>query len=161
MPSNTKKMTRADRAMFTSCAALYPDEMVEHADGLGDMLAKRSKARAHYTSGAAQRSRRSHTEVFDLEDALQTGRFRFNHFVTSPEEAARGNGGIRDRYSTGRAFLPRTPDNERKVDELVSRHNDGRRQHATIEFSTVHPADGGEPYEVMHVKAPESAWSPK
>jgi hypothetical protein len=154
VPSNTTKMTRADRAMFSSCVAFYPDEMVEHADGLGDMLAKRSKARAHYTSAAAQRRRRSRTEVFDLEDALQAGRFRFNHFVTSPEEAARSSGGIRDRYSTGRAFVPRTPDNERRVGELVTRHNEGRRQHATIEYSTVEPADGGQPYEVMYVKGP-------
>lgn len=56
-PANTVKMTKADRAMFTSTAALFPDEMVEHADSLGSMLAKRSKARAHYTSAARQRSR--------------------------------------------------------------------------------------------------------
>ena len=47
VPSNIAKMTRADRAMFTASTALYPDEMVEHANSLGDMLAKRSKARAH------------------------------------------------------------------------------------------------------------------
>ncbi|MDO2394800.1 hypothetical protein QRB38_13365 [Mycobacterium avium subsp. hominissuis] len=154
VPTNTNKMTRADRALFTSCVGLYPDEMVECAAGLGDMLAKRSKARAHYSAGAAQRSRRSHTEVFDLEDALQSGRFRFNHFVSSPDEAARGGGGIRDRYSTGRAFVARTPDNERKVGELVARHNEGRRQHATIEYATIEPTDGGEPYEVIYVKGP-------
>ena len=70
VPFNSAKMTRADRAMFTASTALYPDEMVEHANSLGDMLAKRSKARAHYTAGARQRSRRTRSEVFDLNDAF-------------------------------------------------------------------------------------------
>ena len=72
VPSNIAKMTRADRAMFTASTALYPDEMVEHANSLGDMLAKRSKARAHYTAGARQRSRRTRSEVFDLNEPCST-----------------------------------------------------------------------------------------
>ena len=147
-------MTRADRAMFTASTALYPDEMVEHANSLGDMLAKRSKARAHYSAGARQRSRRTRTEVFDLNDALQYGRFRFNHFVDSPEEMARGGGSVRGRYGADNAFVPRTAENERKVGELVAQYNEGRRQQATIEYATAVPKDGGEPYEVMYVKGP-------
>ncbi|ANE83440.1 hypothetical protein A7U43_28420 (plasmid) [Mycobacterium adipatum] len=154
VPSNTAKMTRADRAMFSATAALYPDDMVEHANNLGDMLAKRSKARAHYTAGARQLSRRTRTEVFDLRDAMEYGRFRFNHFIDSPADMARGAGSIRDRYSAENAFVPRTPDNERKVGELVAQYNDSRRQHATIEYATAIPKDGGEPYEVMYVKGP-------
>ena len=140
--------------MFTASTALYPDEMVEHANSLGDMLAKRSKARAHYTAGARQRSRRTRTEVFDLNDALQYGRFRFNHFVDSPEEMARGGGSVRERYGADNAFVPRTAENERKVGELVAQYNEGRRQQATIEYATAVPKDGGEPYEVMYVKGP-------
>src|SRR6185295_18615031 len=128
VPFNSAKMTRADRAMFTASMALYPDEMVEHANSLDDMLAKRSKARAHYTAGARQRSRRTRSEVFDLNDALQYGRFRFTHFVDSPEEMARGGGSVRDRYGADNAFVARTPDNERKVGELVAQYNEGRRQ---------------------------------
>ena len=154
VPSNTAKMTRADRAMFSATTALYPDEMVEHANSLGDMLAKRSKARAHYTAGARQRSRRTRTEVFDLKDAMEYGRFRFNHFIDSPADMARGAGSIRDRYSAENAFVPRTPDNERKVGELVAQHNENRRQYATVEYATAIPKDGGEPYEVMYVKGP-------
>ena len=154
VPSNIAKMTRADRAMFTASAALYPDEMVEHANSLGDMLAKRSKARAHYSAGARQRSRRTRTEVFDLNDALQYGRFRFNHFVDSPEEMARGGGSVRERYGANNAFVPHTTENERKVGDLVAQYNEGRRQHATIEYATAVPKDGGEPYEVMYVKGP-------
>lgn len=154
VPSNTAKMTRADRAMFSAITALYPDEMVEHANSLGDMLAKRSKARAHYTAGARQRSRRTRTEVFDLKDAMEYGRFRFNHFIDSPADTARGAGSIRDRYGAENAFVPRTPDNERKVGELVAQYNEHRRQHATIEYATAIPKDGGQPYEVMYVKGP-------
>lgn len=82
--------------------------MVEHANSLGDMLIKRSKASAHYTAGARQRSRRTRTrtEVFDLNDALQYGRFRFNHFVDSPGEMARGGGSGGDRYRADNAFVP-------------------------------------------------------
>ena len=84
-------MTRADRAMFTTSTALYPDEMVEHADSLGDMLAKRSKARAHYTAGARQRSRRTRTEVFDLNDALAIWPFPASTTSsTHPRRLARG-----------------------------------------------------------------------
>ena len=57
VPSNHAKMTRKDRGLFSETVALYPDEMVQRADELGDMLAKRSKARAHYSAGARQRSR--------------------------------------------------------------------------------------------------------
>jgi len=128
--------------------------MVEHANSLGDMLAKRSKARAHYSAGARQRSRRTRTEVFDLNDALQYGRFRFNHFVDSPEEMARGGGSVRERYRADNAFVPRTAENERTVGELVAQYNEGRRQQATIEYATAVPKDGGEPYEVMYVKGP-------
>ena len=154
IPSNTAKMTKADRAMFSATTALYPDEMVQRANALGPMLAKRSKARAHYTSAARQRSRRTRTEVFDLNDALQYGRFRFNHYVDSPEEMARGSGSVRDRHGAESAFLPRTPDNERKVRELVAQYNEGRRQHATIEYATAVARDGGEPREVLYVKGP-------
>ena len=154
VPSNTAKMTRADRALFTASTSLYPDEMVEHANSLGGMLAKRSKARAHYTAGARQRSRRTRTEVFDLNDALENGRFRFNHFVDSPEEMARGGGSVRDRYGADNAFVARTPDNERRVGELVAQYNEGRRQHATIEYATAVPKDGGAPREVIYVKGP-------
>ena len=154
VPTNTAKMTRADRALFTASTSLYPDEMVEHANSLGGMLAKRSKARAHYTAGARQRSRRTRTEVFDLNDALENGRFRFNHFVDSPEEMARGGGSVRDRYGADNAFVARTPDNERRVGELVAQYNEGRRQHATIEYATAVPKDGGDPHEVIYVKGP-------
>ena len=153
VPCNIDKMTRADRAMFTASTALYPDEMVEHANSLGDMLAKRSKARAHYSAGARQRSRRTRTEVFDFNDALQYGRFRFNHFVDSPEEMARGGGSVRERYGADNAFVPRTAENERKR-ELVAQYNEGRREQATIEYATAVPKDGGEPYEVMYVIGP-------
>ena len=45
--------------MFTATTSLYPDEMVERSAALGPMLAKRSKARAHYTAAALQKRRRS------------------------------------------------------------------------------------------------------
>ena len=153
IPSNTAKMTKTDRAMFSATTALYPDEMVERANALGPMLAKRSKARAHYTAGARQRSRRTRTEVFDLNDALQYGRFRFTHYLDSPEEVARGGGSsVRDRYSAGSIFVPRTPDNEQRVGELVAQYNQSRRQHATIQYATALTRDGGEPREVIYVK---------
>lgn len=40
IPSNTAKMTKTDRAMFSATTALYPDEMVERANALGPMLAR-------------------------------------------------------------------------------------------------------------------------
>jgi hypothetical protein len=151
-PSNAAKMTKSDHAMFTTITALYPDEMVEHAASLGPMLAKRSKARAHYTSAAWQRTRRTQSEVFDLNDALQHGRFRFTNYVDSTEEMARGGGSRCDRFGAAAAFVPRTADNERRVRELVAQYNAGRRQPATIEYATAVPDGGGEPHEVMYVK---------
>ncbi len=118
------------------------------------MVAKRSKARAHYTAAAKQRSRRTRAEVFDLNDALSYGRLRFAQYVDSPEEMARGGGSVRDRYSAESAFVPRTPDNERRVAELVERWNAVRRQHATIAYTTAVPEGGGEAQEVMYVKGP-------
>ena len=57
------------------------------------MVAKRSKARAHDTAAAKQRSRRTRAEVFDLNDALSYGRLRFAQYVDSrrrwPAVAAR------------------------------------------------------------------------
>jgi hypothetical protein len=67
---------------------------------------------------------------------------------------ARGGGSVRDRYSAESAFVPRTPDNERRVAELVERWNEGRRQHATIAYTTAVPEGGGEAQEVMYVKGP-------
>ena len=71
-PANDEKLSRQDRAMFTATTSLYPDEMVERSAALGPMLAKRSKARAHYTAAALQKRRRSRAEVFDLHDALDS-----------------------------------------------------------------------------------------
>lgn len=146
-PSNTAKMTKKDRGLFAASTAYYPDEMVAHAESLGPMLAKRSKARAHYSAAAPQRARRTRAEVFDLHDALQHGRFRFNHYMDSPGEVAR-NGLFRRAES---AFLPRTPDNERRVGELVDRYNnDGRRKSATIEYAP-NPEGAG---QMIYVKGP-------
>ena len=61
---------------------------------------------------------------------------------------------MRDRYSAESAFVPRTPDNERRVAELVERWNEVRRQHATIEYTTAVPEGGEEAQEVMYVKGP-------
>ncbi|WP_260860835.1 dihydrofolate reductase family protein [Mycobacterium tilburgii] len=121
--SNNAKMTKADRAMFTASTALYPDEMVEHAASLGHMLARRSKGRAHYNARARQRTRLTRSEVFDLNDALQYGRFRFSHYIDSAYAAAFSKGSLRDRYSTAPVFVTRTPDNERRVRALVARYN--------------------------------------
>lgn len=154
MPSNHAKMTKADRAMFDATTALYPDEMVEHTTSLGPLLAKRSKARAHYNPAARQRTRRTRSEVFDLNDALQYGRFRFSHYVDSAEDAACGKGSIRDRYSAASVFVERTTDNERRARELVAQYNEGRRQHATVEYITVAGDSGGEAREMIYVKGP-------
>ena len=91
--------------------------------------------------------------MFDLNDALEYGRFRFSHYVDSAQDAARGKGSIRDRYSAA-AAVARTPDNERRVRDLVAQYNQGRRQHATIEYITAVADGGGEPREMMYVKGP-------
>ena len=77
------------------------------------MVAKRSGTRPLH--GCGQATQPPHrAEVFDLNDALSYGRLRFAQYVDSPEEMARGGGSVRDRYSAESAFVPRTPDNERR-----------------------------------------------
>jgi hypothetical protein len=61
------------------------------------MLAKRSKARAHYTAAALQKRRRSRAEVFDLHDALDRGYLRRSHYVESVQDMAGGEGLVRER----------------------------------------------------------------
>lgn len=63
-PSNTAKMTKADRAMFGATAALTPTKWSNTQPLSALCFAKRSKARAHYNAGARQRTCRTRSEVF-------------------------------------------------------------------------------------------------
>ncbi|OHU98199.1 hypothetical protein BKN37_21070 [Mycobacterium talmoniae] len=154
IPINAAKMSRADRAMFTAAIASYPDEMVKHANELGDMLAKRSKAaRAHYNAAKPQKRRRTRTEVLDLSEALDHGRLTplRSYFVDSPEAMASGNGTTTDLLASKYATIPRTPDNERRLAELITDFNDGRTTtQARMEFATKQGANG--PEEVIYVR---------
>ncbi|MGD9622255.1 MAG: hypothetical protein AB7G47_19700 [Mycolicibacterium sp.] len=156
-PSNHAKMTRSDRAMFATTTALYPDEMVTRSAALGDMLAKRSKARAHYNTAAAQRTRRQQVEVLDLNYALNHGTFRRagNYFVDSPEQMASGTGTFTDNFARPYTTVPRTPDNERRIAALLERHNADSKSPARMEFATALTADG-QPEHVIYVRGPHT-----
>lgn len=157
-PTNNGKMTRADRAMFTTATALYPDDMVNHTAALGPILAKRSKtARAHYSSAKPQRKRRTQIQVLDLSEALQHGRLTSlqSYFVDSPEAMMAGaqTGGhlLARKYAT----VPRTPDNERRIAELViDFNNDRQTTQAHMEFTTRQGPEG--PEEVIYVRGPRT-----
>lgn len=149
-PTNTAKMTRADRAMFAATTALYPDEMVQHGAGLGDMLAKRSKARAHYTAGARQTTRRKLHEVLSLEHAMTDTRLSFvnAYYVGSPEDVASGRVGHIFRKAM---TVPRTPENEARISQLVQEYNTRSPKPAVMRFATASTADGGTE-EVIYVQ---------
>lgn len=152
-PTNLAKMTKADRAMFTATTALYPDEMVEHSAGLGEMLAKRSKARAHYSSANIQKARRTRHEVFELEGVLRYRPFsRMRcYFVDSPADMAAGRGSRTDRFAHPHTTVPRTPDNESRIAEMLAEYNAAAKKPAVMEFAT-HISDDGHTHEVIYVR---------
>lgn len=152
-PSNHAKMTKADRAMFAATTALYPDEMVTRSADLGGMLAKRSKARAHYNSAARQRTRRKQVEVLDLAYALNNGSFRRagNYFVDSPEHMASGTGTFTDKFANPYTTVPRTADNERRIAALLEHHKTTNNIDAKMEFATT-LNDHGNPEQVIYVR---------
>jgi hypothetical protein len=152
-PANAEKLSRPDRAMFTATTSLYPDEMVERSAALGPMLAKRSKARAHYTAAALQKRRRSRAEVFDLHDALDRGYLRRSHYVESVQDMAGGVGLVRERTNVASMFVDRSPDNERRVAMMVEQWNVGRRKTAAVGYTTL-TDEAGLQREVLYVKGP-------
>lgn len=154
-PTNHGKLSRPDRAMFTATTSLYPDEMIEHSAALGPMLAKRSKARAHYTARAVQKRRRSRAEIFDLHEALNRGYLRRTYYVDSVEEMAGSGGSVRDRYNATSVFVARTPDNERRVATMVDQWNLGRRKTASVGYTTI-VDETGEAQEAIYVKGPRT-----
>ena len=154
VPCNIDKMTRADRAMFTASTALYPDEMVEHANSLGDMLAKRSKARAHYSAGAGNAAAAPVPKCSTSTTPCSTAGSGSTTLSTHPRRWPAAAGRFAGATAPTTRSCPAQLENERKVGELVAQYNEGRRQQATIEYATAVPKDGGEPYEVMYVKGP-------
>ncbi|MCT7371957.1 hypothetical protein [Mycolicibacterium llatzerense] len=150
IPSNTDKMTRKDRAMFKDCTALYPDEMVEHAVNLGDMLAKRSKARAHYGGGVRQTKRRKLVEVLSLEYAMTDNRLNYvnAYYVENPGEVAAGRGDNTWRHAM---TVPRTPENEARIAMMVQEFNTRSSKPAVMHFATAATTDGGTE-EVIYVQ---------
>ncbi|GAT07716.1 hypothetical protein H7I77_09805 [Mycolicibacterium novocastrense] len=152
-PTNHSKMTKADREMCTTSTALYPDEMVERSAALGGMLAKRSKARAHYSAAKRQTTRRTRVEVLDLRRSLQQDRLTSitSYYVDSPEAMATGTGTLTDTYARPYATVERTPENERRITELLAQFNATRKKPATMHFAT-HTDAAGQAQEVIYVR---------
>lgn len=150
VPANTDKMTRADRAMFHATTALYPDEMVERSAALGAMLAKRSKARAHYGAGVQQTKRRKLFEVLSLKHAMTDRRLSYieAHYVGSPDDVASGRV---DHLFRNSMTVPRTPENEARISEFVQEYNSRSSKPAVMRFATAPTADGGTE-EVIYVQ---------
>jgi hypothetical protein len=147
-PANHDKMSRADRALFTQTTALYPDEMIAHAAALGPMLAKRSKARAHYTRGAVQRRRRTRTQLFDVTE----GRLRWSHYVESIDALAAG--AEQDRLTADAVFVPRTPENEERLARMVDAWNLGRANPAALRYTTAVFGGSAEPRDAIYIQGP-------
>ncbi|SUA31454.1 Uncharacterised protein [Mycolicibacterium fortuitum] len=152
-PTNHDKMTRADRSMLAATVALYPDDMIERSNTLLPMVAKRSKARAHYSRARHQKRRRTTKQVFDLRDALSAGRLASWPYVTNPAAMAEGNpADDTDRRAAQRTVLVNTPETLARVQELVDLWNSERpREPATLRTATRPSPRDGTPEQVIYV----------